>query len=101
MTDIGTKNRLRTSLNIDKDIIKSIKIIAINRNSTQTEIINEYLKKGLEAEEDKNKIPEYLIANKENYNPDKERKKKMAGIIKVKKSFDAVELINSSRRGEQ
>jgi hypothetical protein len=95
-----TKNRLRTTLNIDKDIIKSIKLIALNRNSTQTEIINEYLKKGLDAEDDKNKIPDYLLANKKTYSPDKLRKKNMAGIIKVKEPFDAVELINSSRRGE-
>lgn len=51
-----TKNRLRTTLNIDKDIIKSIKVIAINKKSTQTEIINEYLKKGLEEEEKKIKF---------------------------------------------
>jgi len=95
-----TKNRIRTTLNIDKDIVDSIKIIAKNKKSTQTEIINEYLKRSLEAEDEKNKIPEYLIANKKTYNPDKERKKNMAGIIKGKKPFDAVELINSSRRGE-
>jgi hypothetical protein len=40
------------------------------------------------------------IANKKTHNPDKKRKKKMAGIIKGKKPFDAVELVNSSRRGE-
>ncbi|MDR2544081.1 MAG: DUF6364 family protein [Methanobrevibacter sp.] len=95
-----TKNRLRTTLNIDKDIIKSIKVIAINKKSTQTEIINEYLKKGLEEEEKKNKIPDYLIANKKTFNPDKSRKKELAGFIKVKNTFDAVELINDSRRGE-
>jgi hypothetical protein len=95
-----TKNRLRTTLNIDKDIIKTIKVIALNKNSTQTEIINYYLKKGLESEDTKNKIPEYLITNKKTYNPDKIRKKKMAGIIKVKEPFDAAELINSSRSGE-
>jgi len=95
-----TKNRIRTTLNIDKDIVDSIKIIAKNKKSTQTEIINEYLKRSLEAEDEKNKIPAYLIANKKTYNPDKERKKNMAGIIKGKKPFDAVELINSSRRGE-
>jgi hypothetical protein len=95
-----TKSRLRTTLNIDKDIIKSIKVVALNKNSTQTEIINEYLKKGLETEEDKNKIPSYLIANKKTYNPDKLREKKLAGFIKTKNTFDAVELINDSRRGE-
>jgi hypothetical protein len=95
-----TKNRLRITLNIDKDIIKTIKLLALNRNSTQTEIINYYLKKGLESEDTKNKIPEYLIANKKTYNPDKTRKKKMAGIIKVKEPFDVVEMINFSRTGK-
>ena len=95
-----SKNRIRTTLNIEKEIIDSIKIIANNKNSTQTEIINEYLKKSLEAEDEKYKIPDYLIANKKTYNPDKQRKKNMAGIIKGKKPFNAVDLLNSSRRGE-
>jgi hypothetical protein len=95
-----TKNRLRTTLNLDKDIIDSIKVIAKNKNTTQTEIINEYLKKSLESEDKKNKIPGHLIANKNTYNPDKQRKKEMAGIIKGKKPFNAVDLINSSRRVE-
>ena len=95
-----TKNRIRTTLNIDKDIMDSIKVIAKNKNSTQTEIINEYLKKSVEAEDKMNKIPSYLIANKKTFNPDKQRKKNMAGIIKGKKPFNAVDLVNSSRRGE-
>jgi len=95
-----SKDRIRTTLNIDKDVIKSIKVIALNRDSTQTEIINEYLKKGLESEEGLNKIPGYLIANKKTYKPDKARKKELAGFIKVETPFDAVKLIEDSRKGE-
>ncbi|KZX12125.1 DUF6364 family protein [Methanobrevibacter filiformis] len=95
-----TKNRLRTTLNLDKDIIKSIKIIAANKNSTQTEIINEYLKKGLESEDEKNKIPQYLIANKNTFNPDPERRMKFAGIIKTKKPFNTSKALDEVRKME-
>ena len=81
---LNSKNRLRTTLNIDKDVIKSIKVIALNRDTTQTEIINDYLKKGLESEEGLNKIPSYLIANKKTYKPDKTRKKELAGLLRLK-----------------
>ncbi|MDR1819658.1 MAG: DUF6364 family protein [Methanobrevibacter sp.] len=94
-----TKNRLRTTLNLDKDVIKTIKVVALNKNSTQTEIINEYLRKGLEAEKDKNKIPDYLIANKTTYNPDPDRIMKSSGFIKGVEPFDAVKLVKEMRRG--
>ncbi|KZX15043.1 DUF6364 family protein [Methanobrevibacter curvatus] len=95
-----TKNRLRTTLNLDRDIINSIKIIATNKNSTQTEIITEYLKKGLELEDEKNKIPENLIANKNTYNPDPERRMKFAGIIKAKKPIDLTKTLEEVRKME-
>lgn len=92
------ENKVRTTLNLDEDVIKSIKVVALNKNTTQTEIINKYLKKGLQSEKEKDKIPNYLIANTETYDPDQKRKKEMAGIIKTKRSFDAVKIVRDSRR---
>jgi len=37
--------KVRTTLNIEKDLMKAIKLAAIEEEKTQTEIINEALKK--------------------------------------------------------
>ncbi|KZX10762.1 DUF6364 family protein [Methanobrevibacter curvatus] len=96
------QNRVKTTLSLDKDIIKSIKLVALNKDTTQTKIINEYLKQGLMNEEDinkENKIPEHLILNKSTYNPDHEKLMSMAGIAKNGKPFSSVELIRKMREG--
>jgi len=93
------QNRVKTTLSLDKDIIKVIKLVALNKGITQTKIINEYLKRGLINEPEinkKSKIPDYLIANK-NRKPDHEKHEKMAGFIKNVEPFNAVELIKEAR----
>lgn len=42
--------KIRKTLIIDKNIIKQIKKVALEKERTQTEIINEYLIKGLNSE---------------------------------------------------
>ena len=37
----------KTTLNIDTEVMKTIKLIAVNKNKTQTEIVNKYLKQGI------------------------------------------------------
>ncbi|WP_156314776.1 DUF6364 family protein [Methanobrevibacter arboriphilus] len=50
------KTKNRTTLFIDSEIIDTIKQIAINKNTTQTKIINDYLKQGIEKRTTKKQI---------------------------------------------
>ena len=43
----------RTTLFIEPKIMETIKQIAINKDTTQTQIINDYLKQGIEKEPQK------------------------------------------------
>ncbi|MGL6298182.1 MAG: DUF6364 family protein, partial [Methanobacteriaceae archaeon] len=45
----------KTSINLDTQIIETIKIIAKNRGITQTEVITEYIKQGIKKEPKQNK----------------------------------------------
>lgn len=94
------ENKIRTTLNLDKDVMKRIKVVALNKNTTQTEIINKYLKKGLESEKSVDKIPNYLIANNDTYNPDPEEIEKMAGMFITDKPFNAVKIVRKIRKGD-
>lgn len=94
------QTKVKTTLSLDSDIIKTIKLVALNKGTTQTKIINEYLKQGLLNEPEinkENKIPDYLIANKKTYNPNYNENN--AGIIKNVKPFNAVNLIRDVREG--
>ena len=82
---------------IDTDVFQTIKGIAKDKKTTEKKLINDILKK--EIETTKNKIPEYLIANKDTYNPDPESFLKNAGFIKNVEPFDAVKLIREVREG--
>ncbi len=53
---INMKTKNRTTLFIDSEIIDTIKQIAINKNTTQTKIINDYLKQGIEKRTTKKQI---------------------------------------------
>jgi hypothetical protein len=44
------KQKIRTTVILDKSIIKQIKRVALEKETTQTEIINDYLQKGLNNE---------------------------------------------------
>ncbi|MGL6299148.1 MAG: hypothetical protein ACRC1M_08285 [Methanobacteriaceae archaeon] len=39
--------KVKTTLNIEKDLLKKLKIIAVNNGTTQTEEMNKALKRGL------------------------------------------------------
>lgn len=98
---------VRTTFNIDSEIMKTIKLIAVNNNKTQTEIVNKYLKQGILNEtkinpnetlkerirrlglEDKVKI-----ANEEKYNPNSKNFEKLIGSVKAPKNFDVVKSID-------
>lgn len=100
-------NKIRTSINVDSKIMENIKIVAMNKNKTQTEIINNYLKQGLLNEEDVD-IDETLqeridrlglkgcvkIANKKTYKRDSDNFKTLIGSVKAPKNFDVIKSIN-------
>jgi len=98
---------IKTTLNIDSEIMKTIKLIAVNKNKTQTEIVNKYLKQGILNETElnhketlKERIKrlgledKVIIANEETYNPDSNNFKKIIGSVKAPKNFDPVKAID-------
>jgi len=104
---------VKTTLNIDSEIMRKIKLIAINKNKTQTEIVNKMLQQGIineteinendTLEERINKNPNLkLMKSKYALDKDDARKsfEKLKGSIKTDKPVDAVKLVNEVRRGE-
>lgn len=85
--------------NIKPNLLKKISKIAKNEKITEEEAINEILEKGIKVKS-KNKIPDHLILNKDNYNPDSKKSRKMIGIIKTDKTFDTAKAIREIRNME-
>ena len=91
---MGTKNR--TTLLIDSKIMDTIKQIAINKDTTQTKIINDYLKQGIEKEPQKNKSNiRFIVKSDPTKNIDD-----MIGVIKPPKGFNSVKALDEIRKGE-
>jgi anthranilate phosphoribosyltransferase len=89
---------IRTTLNLDKNVMQTIKIMAINKETTQTKIINELLEKALEKETIDSKIPNFLIANK-NKKSDRKEFEKTIGMMKAPKGFNPVKAVDEVRKG--
>ncbi|MCL2114847.1 MAG: hypothetical protein FWH29_01325 [Methanobrevibacter sp.] len=83
---------------IKPDLLKNISKIAKREGVSETKVLNEVLKIGIEIKT-KSKIPNFLIGNKDTYNPDPERLMGSAGFIKGYKPFDAMKLVEEMRRG--
>ena len=77
------QSKVKTTLNLDTDIIKAIKVVALNKDTTQTEIINEYLKQGLRNEQEINKKNKSL--------------NEIAGMFKEGEPFNSVEEVRKLR----
>lgn len=96
----GENEKMKTTITLDKNIFKSLKKVAIDREISQNQLMNDYIVKGLKNEEKtKSKIPEHLILNKDTYNPDPEKRRESAGIGTTDKPFNAVKLIREMRNG--
>ena len=80
------QSKVKTTLNLDNNIVKAIKIVALNRGTTQTKIITEYLKQGLNNEPKENKKNKSLSD--------------LIGIIEVDEEFDATKEIRKMRNKE-
>lgn len=84
----------RTTLFIDSKIMDTIKLIAINKDTTQTKIINDYLKEGIEKEPEKNKTKiKFLVKPDSSKNIDD-----MISSIEVPKDFNPVEAVKEIRK---
>jgi hypothetical protein len=88
---------IEQKLKIEDRFLKTIKNMAKIENTTESKIINDLLEKGIESTKTKNKIPDYLIANKNTYNPDSERIKEMIGIIETDEPFEVAKAIDEIR----
>jgi len=77
--------KVKTTLRLDEDIIKNIKLVALNKETSQTNVINDYLKQGLMNEKDENKKRKSLS--------------EIAGIFKGGESFDSVKEVRKLREG--
>lgn len=78
--------KVRTTINIEKNLMKAIKLVAVEQEKTQTEIINETLKKEfIDVQMPKNKVRKPLS--------------EMTGIFKGKESFDSVKLVKKIEDG--
>ena len=82
---------------IDKDLAKTIKQIALTKDTTQTEIVNNYLKQGIENEPELNKesigIFVKNVRNNDTFDD-------MIGVVETKEPTNAVELKRKAQRGE-
>jgi len=88
--------KVRTTVNLDKDLFKTIKQIAMNKEITQSKLINDYLKEAVEKEPKKNKVKiKFLVKPDPSVNIDD-----MIGSIKAPKGFDPVKAVREVRRGE-
>jgi len=88
--------KTKTSINLDNKLIDTIKRIANNKKTTQTEIITEYIKQGIEKEPEINKTKLRVIVKQDpNKNIDD-----IIGTIKAPKDFDILKTIDETRKGE-
>lgn len=90
---------VETKIKIEAKFLKCINKIAKRENTTKTKIINDMIERGIETKT-KNEIPDYLIGNKDTYDPDPKELEKMAGMFSTDKPFDAVELVREMRSGD-
>lgn len=90
------ETKIKTTISLDKGLMKAIKQIALNKDTTQTKIINDYLKECVKKELKENKTKIKWIKK-----PDPTKSmEELKGIIKTDKPVNAVKLINEVRRGD-
>lgn len=72
--------------------------MAKKENKSEIKVLEDVIEKGIKIiKKEEFKIPEYLIGNKDTYNPGPERLMKFAGIGSTDKLFNAVELVREMR----
>ena len=84
------KQKIKTTVNIEIDIFEKLKLLAKDKGTTQTKMINTLLKKGLLLEEQEKKQEQ---TKGDNF-------LKLAGIVTVQEPFSATEEVKKFRNGE-
>jgi len=88
--------KTKTSINLDTKLIETVKRIATNRGTTQTEVITEYIKQGIKKEPKTNKTKlKVLVKQDPNASIDD-----MIGTIEAPKGFNSVKALKEIRKGE-
>jgi hypothetical protein len=77
------ETKVKTTISLDKGTVKAIKQIALNKDTTQTEIINKYIKQGIKNEKDIHKETKSLT--------------EIAGIFKGGKPMDSLKEVRKLR----
>ena len=88
--EVYTMSKIKTTMNIESDILKDLKLIADKKNTTQTDIINKILKKGIIIEKQAQKQAKTKGSNF----------LKLAGIVTAPAPFNATEELRKLRNGE-
>ncbi|MBZ9570406.1 hypothetical protein KQY27_02460 [Methanobrevibacter sp. TMH8] len=92
---------VKTTLNLNKDIMRNIKIIALNKETTQTKVINDLLEKAIEKEDDIfKKNPNIKIIKNPPLKKPKRSFDELIGSVKAPKGFDAVKAVKDVRKGK-
>jgi metal-responsive CopG/Arc/MetJ family transcriptional regulator len=80
------ETKVKTTISLEKGLIKAVKQIALNKDTTQTEIINKYIRKGIENEKHTHKEIKSL--------------NDIVGIIKVDEPMNSVKEVRKLRNKE-
>ena len=90
---------VKTTLNIDSEIMRKIKLIAVNKNKTQTEIVNKMLEQGVKNETEINEndtLEEWI-----NKNPKKQESLEFISELgTASEPFDSVKELKKVENGE-
>jgi len=82
--------KVKTTMNIEQDLLKELKSLANSKETTQTEMLNQLLKKGLLLEKEEKKQAK---TKGDNF-------LRLAGIVTAKEPFNATEEVKRLRNGE-
>jgi len=82
--------KVKTTMNIERDLLEELKILANSKETTQTEMLNQLLKKGILLEKEEKKQAK---TKGDNF-------LKLAGIVTAKEPFSATEEVKKLRNGE-
>lgn len=82
--------KVKTTMNIERSLLEEIKTMAKSKETTQTEMLNELLKKGIILEKEEKKQAK---TKGDNF-------LKLAGIVTAKEPFNATKELKKLRHGE-
>ena len=82
--------KVKTTMNIERDLLKELTTLANSKETTQTDMLNQLLKKGILLEKEEKKQAKTKGNNF----------LKLAGIVTAKEPFNATKEVKKLRYGE-